>query len=71
MNVLSFYIDEIGNTIVSDWYSSSLKFFSPEGDLFHKIGGDVVGSDIMERANDVVIYHNSIVVSCDDFIRMY
>ena len=62
----SFCIDEIGNIIVTDSETDSIKFFSPEGELFHTIGEDTVGSDVVRGTTDIVTFGNKIIVSCND-----
>ena len=68
----SFCLDEAGNFIVADSATNSIKFFSPEGDLFHKIGEDTVGSDEVTGVYDIVTYNGNVIVSCNDgSIRIY
>ena len=64
INRPSFCLDEIGNIIVTDSATNSIKFFSPEGDLFHTIGEDTVGSDEVVGATDIVAYKGKVVVLC-------
>ena len=71
-NPTSFCLDEVGNIIVADSATNSFKFFSPEGDLFHKIGEDTVGSDEVKGVYDIVTYNGNVIVSCNDgSIRIY
>ena len=63
-NPTSFCLDEIGNIIVTNSATNSIKFFSPEGDLFHTIGEDTVGSDEVVGATDIVAYKGNVVVLC-------
>ena len=39
-----------------------MKFFSPEGDLFHTIGEDTVGSDEVKNTTDIVTYNGKVIV---------
>ena len=67
----------MGNIIISDSATKSLKFFSPEGDPIHTIGENTVGSDSIVRCSGIVVYKNSIIVACRDYsnrgyhIRLY
>ena len=76
-NTSTFCIDQMGNIIVSDSATKSLKFFSPEGDPIHTIGENAVGSDSITRCSDIAVYKDSIVVACRDYstkgyhIRLY
>ena len=71
-NPTTFCVDLVGNFIVTDPATNSMKFFSPEGDLFHTIGEDTVGSDEVAGAKDIVAYNGKVVVSTSDGrIRMY
>ena len=65
-NPRSFCVDEADNIIVTDSGTDSIKFFSPDGEDLHQIGGDKVGSDVVRGAIDIVTYGNKIIVSCDD-----
>ena len=73
----AFCIDQMGNVIVSDSATKSLKFFSPEGDPMHTIGENTVGSDSIIGCSDIAVYKNSIIVACRDYsgkdyhIRLY
>ena len=70
-NPTSFCLDEIGNIIVTDSVTNSIKFFSPEGDLFHTIGEDTVGSDEVVGATDIVAYKGKVIVSCIYRVRIF
>ena len=70
-NPTSFCVDLVGNIIVTDSATNSIKFFSPEGDLFHTIGKGTVGSDEVENAYDVVLYKDILIVACGNHIRTY
>ena len=67
----------MGNIIVSDSATKSLKFFSAEGDPIHTIGENTVGSDSITDCSDIAVYKNSIIVACHDYsgkdyhIRLY
>ena len=60
----SFCVDEVGNFIVTNFATGSIRFFSPEGDLFYKIGEDTVGSDVVVGATDMVAYNGKVIVLC-------
>ena len=66
----TFCVDLVGNIIVTDFATNSMKFFSPEGDLFHTIGEDTVGSDEVKSAKDIVAYNGKVIVLCYN-IREY
>ena len=70
-NPTSFCLDEIGNIIVTNSATNSIKFFSPEGDLFHTIGEDTVGSDEVVGATDIVMYRDILIVVYGNHIRTY
>ena len=70
-NATTFCVDVVGNFIVTDSATNSMKFFSPEGDLFHTIGEDTVGSDEVAGATDVVLYNDILIVACGNHIRTY
>ena len=76
-NASTFCIDQMGNVIVSDSATKSLKFFSPEGDPIHTIGENTVGSDTITECSGIAVYKNSIIVACCDYscegyhIRLY
>ena len=71
-NPTSFCVDEAGNFIFIDSDTNSIKFFSPEGDLFHTIGEDTVGSDVVVGATDIATYNGKVIVSTrDGHIRIY
>ena len=63
-NLTTFCVDLVGNIIVTDSATNSIKFFSPEGDLFHTIGEDTVGSDEVSGAKDIVAYNGKVIVLC-------
>ena len=67
----TFCIDQMGNVIISDSATKSLKFFSPGGDPIHTIGENTVGSDSIVRCSDIAVYKNSIVVACRDYSDKY
>ena len=70
-NPKSFWIDEVGNTIVSVSATQSIRFFSPEGDLFHEIGEGTVRSERVKECNDITMYKDTLIVACDDQFRTY
>ena len=76
-NTRAFCIDQMGNVIISDYATKSLKFFSPEGDPIHTIGENTVGSDSIAWCSGIAVYKNSIIVACRDHfgkgyhIRLY
>ena len=70
-NPTTFCVDLVGNFIVTDSATNSMKFFSPEGDLFHTIGEDTVGSDEVSGAKDVVLYKDILIVTCGNHFRTY
>ena len=61
----------MGNIIVTDFATDSMKFFSPEGDLFHTIGEDTVGSDEVAGTTDIVTYNGKVIVFSYAYIREY
>ena len=67
----------MGNIIISDYATSSIKFFSPEGDPIHTIGENTVGSDTITWRSDIAVHKDSIIVACRDYsckdyhIRLY
>ena len=77
MHTKAFCIDQMGNVIISDHDTKSLKFFSPAGDPIHTIGENTVGSDSIIWCSDIAVYKNSIIVACRDhsyegiYIRLY
>lgn len=71
VKIMSFWIDEVGNIIVAVSTSQSVRFFSPEGNLFHKIGEDMVGSDQVGRCTDVTMYNDTLIVAGYDDLRIY
>ena len=71
LRIRSFWIDEVGNIIVAVSDSQSIRFFSPEGNLFHKIGKDMVGSDEVGKCTDVTMYKDTLIVACCDDLRTY
>ena len=61
----------MGNIIVSDSATKSLKIFSPEGDPIHTIGENTVGSDSITECSGIAVYKNSIIVACRDYSDKY
>ena len=59
----------MGNILVSHSATSSIKFFSPEGDPIHTIGENTVGSDSITECSGIAVYKDSIIVACRDHSR--
>ena len=60
----SFCLDSDMNILITDYGSRTLKVFSSEGELFHKIGKHAPGTESVRKCFGVVLFKEHIFVSC-------
>ena len=60
----SFCLDSDMNILITDVGSQTLKVFSSEGELLHKIGKYALGTESVGECFGVVLFRNDIVISC-------
>ena len=64
----NFSIDQLGNIIVADWGSNTIKIFSNEGEVLHTITSDMLPSDqkfhgpngvAIDKQNRIIVAHKN------------
>ena len=65
-NPMSFCFGPLGTILVTDYSVDTIKVFSANGDILHKIGQEAPNSETLTRCCGIAVYQDKIFVSCEE-----